>query len=247
MLDEETPVKRSSRIAAFVLLPALFVIGVVGTIARYSIDDSSTLNTSQVQSADEERKRLADETASREAQRLQAEKARQEREAAAKSETDQLAKQKEDEKRQRESERLAEVRRTEQEAESKRVAAEVRARETVAREKRRRGLLANRAIPTTRYNAIMCAEKSAADFEILFFADAPSAKAAIHYFDVSTADGSLIVHLAVEAADGSAADLKSATDAVVRAWRESKYTQSNGFSKTVEFRRGDAILFTDEG
>jgi hypothetical protein len=150
----------------------------------------------------------------------------------------------------KESERPAPKRAANRTAEEEQAAERFRdstiAREAVAREGRRRMMLANRSIPSGRFNPAMCAEKSAADFERSFFGDAPSAKESIAFVDVSTADGSLIVHFTQEAEKWPDAQRKAAGEVVVQAWRESKFTQLLGFSKTVEFRGSDRVLYTDE-
>ena len=229
-----------STVVAVAAMIAVFV-GVIGTVAWVSLHGDNRSVRTSISLVDEE-KRRADE-AIRKAQDARAQIEKLEHESAAKAEAERQAA---DQKRKKEEANLSAARKKEQDAEAQRNDAAARAREAVAREKRRRGLLANRSIPTARFNPWMCAEKSAAAFESSFFADGPDAKAAVHFFDISTADGSLIVHLTREIVESSGEKRKEATDAVVRAWRESKYTRSHGFSSTVEFRYGDSVLFTEK-
>lgn len=240
---------RATKAVTLAVLSVLVIVGVIGTVVWHNTVGFSSSQSESTPTANEllEQERLPGDSAVNRANEVQAEKEKQDRDATAKAEAERLAKEKEDAERKRKAEPAAEPQKKEQDAESKRFAAAIRAKETVTREKRRKSLLENRAVPTTRFNAIMCAEKSAAEFEQEFFADSPEFQADVRFFDVSTADGTLIVHLAIDPIELSKEAQKVATDAVVRAWRKSKFTKSYGFSKSVEFRRGDAVLFTDEG
>jgi len=235
---------RSSKSTAVAVMAMIAVfVSVIGTVAWISLRGVAATRSDQRTSRAEEEKQRADE-AVRRARQAHAEVDKQKREEAAKVEAERLAPRKDDSTSKGEEASGTAAKNKVQEAE--RNAAAALAREAGARQKRRRGLLANRSIPTSRFNAVMCAEKSAAEFEKSLFADAPDFKASIHFFDVSTADGSLIVHLTKEIVEAPEEVRKSATDAVVRAWRESRYTQRHGFSAAVEFRYGDKISFTEK-
>jgi Skp family chaperone for outer membrane proteins len=236
---------RTSKSTAAVVLAMMAVfVGVIGVVAWFSLRGvAATPSDWRQASLAEDQKRLADEAA-KIAKNVRDKIDKQERDAAAKADAERLERNEDDAKPRKEEVSLAAARQRDRDAEAERNEAAARTRETVAREKRRRGLLANRSIPAARFNPVMCAEKSAAAFEDSYFADAPEGKAAVHFFDVSTADGSLIVHLKREIVESPAETRRAATDAVVRAWRESKYTRRHGFSSAVEFRYGDSVLFT---
>jgi type IV secretory pathway VirB10-like protein len=141
----------------------------------------------------------------------------------------------------------------EQEAELQKKEAELAAyraanavRDAVKRDELRRSVLANRAVATGKYRPYFASQKAAAQFEAVFFEAMPDAKKLIEYFDVQTSDGSLVVNLHPEALEEGAAPKKLAA-AVLRAWRDSPFTQQWGFSKTIDFRARGLSIATDEG
>jgi hypothetical protein len=158
--------------------------------------------------------------------------------------SERLASEKEEAERKRKAERDADAQRQELQMREE-AAAAAKVREAATRAARRAALFRNRAVPVARFQPLMAAERSATEFEKTFFEGHPDAKAVVDHFDVSTADGSLIVHLANSAADEATQNAVRAS--VVRAWRASQFTRRFQFSNAVEFRNGDVVAFLDTG